>query len=398
MLVIANYVPYPEYGAERAVRLLATALVDAGHTVRVLTTCPTGEDRCDRVENHDVQYIAQKNWYWSGDRDSKMFLTKLAWHIRDTRNPGMAAAAGAVFAAWQPDVVHTHILAGFSVDVWQAAARREIPVVHTLHDYYLLCPQSNMFTGGHTCETQCSGCGLFSLPRIRETRHLAAVTAPSAAVLSAHTSRGVFSKRTVTEVMQYVCPSRPPTNNAPQHEPFCIGFIGRLTVDKGLEHLLTWFRSTQRDNPQLRLLIAGSGPLENQVKDAAAHDARITFLGYTRPDEFFPKLNALIVPSIWHDPSPVVIREAYSFGVPVVGSTSGGIPELVRLVDERLIFEPSRPESLSTALAIALDPTLRPQFRDKAYAAMAWFAPEHVASETERLYRQVMAGKGIAVP
>ena len=58
--------------------------------------------------------------------------------------------------------------------------------------------------------------------------------------------------------------------------------------------------------------MAGAGPLEARVGQAAAADPRIEYLGYTTPADFFPRLTALVVPSVWHDPSPVVIRETYA--------------------------------------------------------------------------------------
>jgi glycosyltransferase involved in cell wall biosynthesis len=153
--------------------------------------------------------------------------------------------------------------------------------------------------------------------------------------------------------------------------------------------LLAWFQSSAMAARDLRLTIAGSGPLADAVQQAAVHDERIEYLGYVSPDVFFPRLSVLVVPSIWNDPSPVVIREAYAFGVPVVGSKCGGIPELVRLVDDRLVFDPFRSESLGRAVGVALDPTLRPRFRERAIAAMDRFTEARVVSDMAAIYRSV---------
>jgi len=389
LLVTATYLPYSEFGAERAVRLFANALTASGYDVRVLTTCPPGDERVERIDDHDVVYVAQKNIYWSGDRDGRSTVAKVLWHIRDTRNPRMGVAAGEVYDAWAPDIVHTHILAGFSVDVWKAAALRGIPVVHTIHDYYLLCPKSSMFTGNESCAAHCTICRGFSWPRVRAARSLAAVTAPSEAVLAVHTRHNVFQPHIAKQVVQNVCPRRDLA--APLHcdTPGHIGFIGRLTEDKGVLQLLAWFQSSAMAARDLRLTIAGSGPLADAVQQAAVHDERIEYLGYVSPDVFFPRLSVLVVPSIWNDPSPVVIREAYAFGVPVVGSKCGGIPELVRLVDDRLVFDPFRSESLGRAVGVALDPTLRPRFRERAIAAMDRFTEARVVSDMAAIYRSV---------
>ena len=388
LLITANYLPYPEFGAERTVRLLANALVDARHEVLVLATCPATEARRGQIDNHEVEYVEQHNLYWSGDRAHQSFAAKIGWHLRDTRNQPMGKKAGSVFDEWRPDIVHTNILAGFSVDVWKAAHERRIPIVHTLHDYYLLCPRSSMFDGNAACDSHCVICRGFSGPRVALARHLAAVTAPSNAVLQAHTSRKVFAKTTETRIVQYVCPATEQlSQNAPGEER-TIGFIGRLTVDKGVEKLLEWFLSTADADIRLRLVMAGTGPLEPVVRKAACDDHRIAYLGYVKPQDFFPGLSALIVPSIWHDPSPVVIREAYSFGIPVVGSTFGGIPELVTLVDDRLVFDPFEPETLTHSVTLALDPSLRPQLKSRASAAMAAFTANRVRNEMVGIYER----------
>lgn len=387
-LVTGAYAPGPEFGAERAVRRLANALAARGHEPHVVTTCGAGQGRVGRVDDHAVTYLPQRNFYWSGDRDDKGFATKVAWHVRDSYNPAMGRAVGQVLDTLRPDVVHTNILAGLSVAVWQAAAERRIPIVHTLHDYYLLCPRSSMFVGERACLTQCAMCRMLSLPRIRATRLVDAVTAPSRAVLDAHLDRGLFPQARMRDVVQYVyaTPTAEPREPPPADRP-TLGFIGRLTADKGLGPLLAWMAGPQsRTHADLRFVIAGTGPLEARVRQAVAADPRIEYLGYTTPADFFPRLTALVVPSIWHDPSPVVIREAYGYGIPVVGSRSGGIPELISCVDERLVFDPLDAGDMTRAIELALAPTMRPAFAARCARAMELFAAHPVCEQLEAIY------------
>ena len=58
-------------------------------------------------------------------------------------------------------------------------------------------------------------------------------------------------------------------------------------------------------------------------------DKRIRWLGFVNQAQFFQEIDILVVPSIWHDTAPLVILEAYSHGIPVLGSNRGGIPELI---------------------------------------------------------------------
>jgi glycosyltransferase involved in cell wall biosynthesis len=104
------------------------------------------------------------------------------------------------------------------------------------------------------------------------------------------------------------------------------------------------------------------------------------------------------VPSICHDTSPNVIREAYARGIPVVGSTYGGIPELVRLVDPRLIFQPNDSGGLARAVTVALDPSARPELQSRALAAAATFSTGRILAAMTSVYRQVLAGPSSSLP
>jgi glycosyltransferase involved in cell wall biosynthesis len=390
-ILAATYLPHKEFGAERAVRLLAGALADRGHEPHVVTTCGSKQPHAGRVDNHPVTYLPQHNFYWSGDRDNKGFAAKVAWHARDSYNPAMGRAVGHVLDELRPDVVHTNILAGFSVAAWQAAHARRIPIVHTLHDYYLLCPKSNMFAGDEVCRSQCLACRMFAIPRTAATRLVAAVTAPSHAVLQPHLDRGLFGSAQVREVVQYVCPGpAEEPRDRPGVGPPVLGFIGRLTADKGVTRLLDWMAGpASKEVPGLRLVVAGTGPLEQMVQAAAARDGRIEYAGYTSPADFFPRITALAVPSIWNDPSPVVIREAYGYGIPVAGSRFGGIPELIRLVDERLVFDTHDPRDMTRAIELALGPGERPALATACRQATEQFTAERVCEQMESVYRTV---------
>jgi len=389
LLLTAAYLPYPEYGAEKAVRMLAAALGEAGHHVRVVTTCPAGEERCGMIDNHEVEYLAQRNFYWSGDRERKHAAEKVAWHIRDTRNPAMGAAVGAVYDRWRPDIVHTHILAGFSVDAWLAAAARHLPIVHTLHDRYLFCPTSTMFAREAACTSHCFTCRPFSLPRRWASGVVAGLTSPSRATIDVHDASRFFPNARCKAVVPNFIAKDQAGVPAAKASGRVIGFIGRLSVEKGVRLLLDRvqaFRGTSID----RLVIAGSGPLEPEVRAAAREDPRITFVGYQNSADFFGRIDALVVPSICHDTSPNVIREAFAHGIPVVGSTCGGIPELVRLVDERLVFAPDDPQSLTQAVGIALDPSQQPDLRSRALAAADAFSEARIMAAMTDVYRQVV--------
>jgi hypothetical protein len=140
LLLNVLYSPYAEGGAEVVVRDLAAGLRGRGHEVRVLTTAPDGDARAGEVDGVPVDYVRVRNLYppYSGPRRSSPL--RAAWHAVDSRNPLMARLVTRHLRQWQPDVLHSHNLVGFSTAAWRAAAREGVAVVHTLHDYHVLCP------------------------------------------------------------------------------------------------------------------------------------------------------------------------------------------------------------------------------------------------------------------
>jgi len=144
-----------------------------------------------------------------------------------------------------------------------------------------------------------------------------------------------------------------------------LGFIGMLGRHKGLATLLDAFT---RAPDGWRLIVAGSGELEPDVKALAASDSRVSYRGRVAgqaKDEFFDALDLVVVPSEWEEPATFVATEAAIRGIPAVVSDRGGLPEtpeaqifrsgdaddLLRAVES--LTEPGRIEARSAKLLAA---------------------------------------------
>jgi len=103
-------------------------------------------------------------------------------------------------------------------------------------------------------------------------------------------------------------------------------------------------------------MIGGRGNVEYERYLRAKYESpAIKFLGIVQPADFFPEVDVLVVPSLWHDPSPRVVSEANAYGVPVIGSNRGGIPELIEEGRTGFIFDPNRSEDLLTNMQRFVD-------------------------------------------
>src|SRR5207249_1619565 len=106
-------------------------------------------------------------------------------------------------------------------------------------------------------------------------------------------------------------------------------FLGRVSAEKGLDTLIEAWIRWGGDAPQLE--IVGEGPDLERLRSLAAGAGRIVFTGQKSAAEahaLLSKAKLLIVPSTWFEGFPLVLSEAFAFGVPVAASRLGTFEEL----------------------------------------------------------------------
>lgn len=352
------YKPNEIGGAERAVRTLAEALVARGHEAVVISLDPAGKGGEQIIDGVKVHYVPLANIHWPhAPQEQRPAWRSAIWHLFDSYNAVMGARVRRILEAERPDVVEANNLQGFSVAVWRAADALGIPVVQVLHDYYLGCTSSAMFTKGRNCERQCLKCRLYATPRRMLSHIPRTVSSVSRRTLQRIEQTGMFErvarKVIVPSAFDADRPVEVRVDKAPG-APLTIGFLGRIDQTKGIEVLLEATRMLPQE--AVTLLIAGSGvPAYVDALKQRFVAPNIQFLGFTDPATFFARIDALVVPSVWEDPLPRVIFEAYAFGVPPVVSRIGGMPEIVAHGETGYVFEPNDPGALARLLRELID-------------------------------------------
>lgn len=386
------YHPHAQGGAERSVRFLAEGLVQDGHQVTVASLAPDSEHSGARdVNGVDVRYMPLRNVYWPFGGSNPTFL-KAFWHAADIYNPLMTRQAAELLAENQPDLVHTHNLAGFSTGIWRTAKARGLPVVHTVRDYYLLCPRTSMYRNGANCPRRCWDCRLFSSPKTGMTRLVDGVVGISRFVLRSHLECGQFPGAIRRVIYNPYTPSGP--GNGQPHRgtgPLRVGYLGRLTPRKGIEVLLEVFATLPIDRFELLVAGAGASGYEAELRRTFARP-NIRFLGFVAPRQLLGSIDVLVVPSLWHEPLGRTVIEAYAHGVPVVAARRGGIPELVDEGETGLVFDPDEPEELGEQLrALGAHAARRREMGGKAAAKAREYLPDRIAGQYLAFYRLVMS-------
>ena len=350
LLASTLFEPHAVGGAEKVVKALATALTRHGHEVVVITTQPRGAAMHRLVGDVSVHYIPVRNLYRPFSGSEPGAVRKTLWRMIDSYNPFMKRALAQIIAREKPDVVNTHNLNGLSVSMWTAVSEQGIPIVHTMHDQYLLCHRSTMFKNGENCARQCADCRLLAAPRKYASKHVNVAIGVSKFILDRHKGFGYFESAESTVIYNTGLGERPQSSNRPERRgTMRLGFLGQIIPTKGLHELIDAFRRVGSVNAELWIGGNGESIYASELRRKTQADSSIQWLGFVNPGDFFRDIDALVVPSLWHDTAPLVILEAFNHGVPVLGSSRGGIPELIG-TDTGWLFDPGKPDALRLAL------------------------------------------------
>ena len=175
-------------------------------------------------------------------------------------------------------------------------------------------------------------------------------------------------------------------------------YLGRLSPEKGIQTLLSAARRLQGVN----IKIAGTGPLELEVKRQAESLGNLDYVGYVhgqQKQDLVRGASAMIVPSEWYENFPISIVEAMSSGTPVIASNIGGLPEMIDDGCSGLLFEPGDAEMLTSCIkrvhenhawATSMGLSAFERARDM-------FSPEKHTDKLEAIYQAAVESPGRTV-
>jgi glycosyltransferase involved in cell wall biosynthesis len=141
----------------------------------------------------------------------------------------------------------------------------------------------------------------------------------------------------------------------PEAGAVTFGFVGQVSRTKGVLTLVDAVRAA--GIPGARLVVGGRGPEADAVAAAGPPVEARGWLDADALEAWYAEIDCLVVPSEWEDPAPLVLNEARARGIPVIGSRTGGIPELVAPECGPLLFPAGDAVALADRLrTFAADP------------------------------------------
>lgn len=312
-----------------------------------------------------------------------------------------------------PGVAHLHnIYHQLTPSIIPVLRRRNIPVVMTLHDYKLVCPNYRMFAHGEYCErclggkfyraplTRCHGGSLARSTLLALEAYAQALTgvydhvyrflAPSEYMRDTFIRAGFDPGRVV-----YLPSFLPPVSGGegtdatgPSLPERYLLYFGRLSEEKGLDTLLEAL-STRRD---VSLVLCGDGPEREHLERRAreAHMDHVHFTGHLDKDALdgvVRRATAAVLPSKWPENAPFGVLEAAMQGVPVIVSDMGGLPEMARIARGR-VFRHGDAQSLGEAIdGLLADPGVRETTGQGRRAVLAHYHRDRHLDALESIYR-----------
>lgn len=354
-ILIFNTLYYPNQigGAEKSVQFIAEGLLSFGHEPVVV--CTSDKDYIDVVNGVKVYYVNTNNIYWAYNAKEEKSYKKPLWHLIDSYNIFAKDKIEKIIKDEKPDVVHTNNLAGFSDIVWKITKKYDIRLVHTLRDYYQLCPKSTMFKDGANCITQCIDCKIYAMPRKEMSKYVDAVVGVSQFIVDKHIALGYF-KNAKIKINIFNPVSTPENTNKTSSPNIRLGLVGMLSKSKGSEFILEKF--SKIIDKKIELFLYGKGATkqyEKELQDNYLNNKNIKFQGFKAVEEIYNNIDILIISSLWHEPFPRTLIESMSYHTLVLATNRGGTPEMITNGKNGYIFDPDIDGDFEEKLALVLE-------------------------------------------
>jgi len=376
-------------GAELVAYELSRNLKNKGHEMSFLTLSDTRVSALYEMDGLNVDRMMNANVYNQFSARTRSTLLRVIFGAVDCFNPIVFFLALRHLKTYRTEVLCSHNLKGMGPAVWLAARLLKIPIVHVIHDYWLVCPTSTMFRNGSACGNCCGSCRRVSAPKAWFSRVVNHVVGVSRFALKQHLDAGFF----VGVERSVIHNSRPPLMKssrlpAEEHSSFRVGFIGRVDATKGISQFFASVIAAQ--TPNIEVHVAGrdnNGILKELI--IAHPQLRVVHHGFVDPGDFYDLVDLVVVSSMWNEPFATVSFEPWEFSKPSVAFSVGGLPEVYACFPELTVPRGDVAALGDLIKRLACDHEFYDSVARQCRVHREYFLPQRQVAEFERVLLSV---------
>jgi glycogen synthase len=393
LMVSWEYPPVVIGGLGRHVHHLATALVDAGHEVVVLSRRPSGTDPRSHPSTDEiaegVRVVAAAQDPHEFDFGSDMMAWTLAMGHSMVR-AGLAIKGGRN-RPWRPDVVHAHdwLVAHPAITL---AEHFDVPLISTIHATEA-GRHSGWVSGAISRQVHAVESWL-----VNESDSLITCSASMSDEITELFGPGLAETRVIRNGIDAARWSF--AKRCARTGPAHLVYLGRLEYEKGIHDLIAALPRIRRTHPGTTVTIAGTGTQQSWLAEQARKHKVLkatTFVGHLDHEQLVRLLHAAdaaVLPS-HYEPFGIVALEAAATGIPLVTSNVGGLGEAVINGKTGMSFPPRDITGLANAVRAVLDDPDAAQrmavaARERLTSDFDWHT---VAKETAQVYLAAKRGE-----
>jgi glycosyltransferase involved in cell wall biosynthesis len=385
--VIHGYPPDYNAGSENYTETIVNNLVNKGHEVAIF--CRVEEPKNPEFQLNEI-YL---------NKNTKKYTINITTTKDRFTVPEVENALNRVIEIFLPEVAHIEHLNHLSLGIPHILANRNIPMVYTLHDFWLMCPRGQFIQNNSEGEAWkvCDGQENSKCATICYRTHHSGYEDPKQNLVywtNWVSDRMRNTCESVKKIDRFIAPSKTVLNSFLEYYPdekektqyldygfdlrrlqgrnrvkedkFVFGYIGTHIPAKGVDYLIKAFGQL-KGKPILRIwgrwrneFTPAIVELGNQITKNTGNE--IQWMGEFQTekiiDQVFNKVDAIVVPSIWLENSPLVIHEAQGARVPVITANVGGMAEYVDNEVNGLLFEFRNIRSLAAHMQKFVDDPL----------------------------------------
>jgi len=383
LYTVHQFFPNHYTGTERLVLNLCKQMQRMGHYVKVLTYGITDSEGFSQDSDflikeyvfQGVPVVAIKHKKIPEDLSFSIFDSKMVEILKKR-----------ILSKETFDIIHVcHSMRVGSII--KAADHKKIPIVLTLTDFWLMCPKGIAVTkndelchtseNGLKCINECYGDVWKDriIQRNIESRELFQTV--DCVVSATNFLKQMFEMNSFSTKIKLIRFGKDYSNVRPNLRQYSndseitLGFLSTLLAHKGPHVLLEAFNKANKDNIRLKIYGHHFNQTEyyNMLKKLAKNSDKIEFLGeykYEEMADILDGIDALVVPSVWWENSPLILLRALAHNVPAIVSNLGGMTEVIKDGENGFSFEAGNAESLAEVIRkLGDNPTILNEIKSK---------------------------------